>query len=211
MINYNKTCTWLKSKNETHSQPWRNEIWFASLQVKSHWNAWILSYIKFNRGWCMCGAEQATYLPVLWAVPKTGYFSRILPVIHWVPSPSCSTFPWDAEFAVPMRLFDPHDVQNIFKHLMAAMLRSVWRIIISAFSYLKLVTGTDSALIYIFSLPFFVVVVVLIQSGFNSGHLINQTQTICCSPVSCWSALPAVTCFRAAVSHCLFLCQLFYC
>lgn len=30
------------------------------------------------------------------------------------------------------------------------------------------------------------------QSGFNSGHLINQTQTICCSPVSCWSALPEV-------------------
>lgn len=83
-----------------------------------------------------------------------------------------------------MWLFDPHDVQNIFKHLMFAMLRSVWKIIISAFNYLKLVTGTDSALIYIFSLPFFVVVF-LIQSGFNSGHLINQTQTICCSPVSC--------------------------
>lgn len=31
------------------------------------------------------------------------------------------------------------------------------------------------------------------QSGFNSGHLINQTQTICCSPVSCWSALPEVS------------------
>lgn len=42
------------------------------------------------------------------------YFSTVLPVFHQVPSPSCSTFPEGAEFAVPM--LDPHNVLNLFKH-----------------------------------------------------------------------------------------------
>lgn len=66
----------------------------------------------------------------------------------------------------------------------------------SAFSYLKLIIGIDSALIYIVSLLLFFNLLFSFffkQLGFNSGHLINQTQTICCSPVSCWSALPEVS------------------
>lgn len=65
----------------------------------------------------------------------------------------------------------------------------------STFSYLKLIVGTDSILICIVSLLLFFILLFFFffkQSGFNSGHLINQTQTICCSPVSCWSALPEV-------------------
>lgn len=42
------------------------------------------------------------------------YFSPVLPVLHQVPSPSCSAFPEDADFPVPV--LDPHNVLNLFKH-----------------------------------------------------------------------------------------------
>lgn len=63
-----------KQKRIRQSQPWRTEICFASLEIKSHWKAWILNYVEFNTGCCMSGVEQTTRGPVLWptAVPKTG-------------------------------------------------------------------------------------------------------------------------------------------
>lgn len=191
-----------KQKRITQSQLWRTEIWFASVEIESHWKAWILNYLEFNTGWCMSRVEQTTYEPVLWcrAVPKTGGVLCILAqlCLSFIRSPAHHAQP----FQKMQNLLYLCNclITAVFKiylnTLMFDVLNSVRKTTVpSAFSYLKLIIGIDSALIYIVSLLLFFNLLFFFfkQSGFNSGHLINQTQTICCSPVSCWSALPEVS------------------
>lgn len=69
-----------------------------------------------------------------------------------MPSPSCSTFPENAEFAV--LVLEPHNVLNPFKHSDVPC-AEICQENNDAFSYLKLITAIDSACIYIVSLLLF--------------------------------------------------------
>lgn len=81
-------------------------------------------------------------------------------------------------------------------------------------SHLKLITETDSALIYIVSLLLFFTLLFffLKQSGLIQDIWLIKLQPSAAvlSPADL-HCLKSATCFRAAVSHCLFLCQLLYC
>lgn len=95
------------------------------------------------------------------------------------------------------------------------VLRSVRKTTIpSAFSYLKLIKAIDSAWIYIVSLLLFFNRLFLKK---NNQALIQDIWLIKLRPSAAvlspadLHCLKSVTWFRAAVSHCLFHCQLFYC
>lgn len=211
-----------KQKRITQSQLWRTEIWFASVEIESHWKAWILNYLEFNTGWCMSRVEQTTYEPVLWcrAVPKTGGVLCILAqlCLSFIRSPAHHAQP----FQKMQNLLYLCNclITAVFKiylnTLMFDVLNSVRKTTVpSAFSYLKLIIGIDSALIYIVSLLLFFNL--LFFFFLNNQALIQDIWLIKLRPSAAvlspadLHCLKSVTCFRAAVSHCLFLCQLFYC
>lgn len=94
------------------------------------------------------------------------------------------------------------------------VLRSVRKTSPSAFSYLQLITAIDSACIYIVSLLLFFN---LLFKKKNNQALIEDIWLIKLRPSAAvlspadLHCLKSVTWFRAAVSHCLFPCQLLYC
>ena len=130
-----------------------NKVTLEGLNIQLHWIQHRAVYVwSWTDSLRACFTAQSSSQD--WWGPV--YFSTALLVIHQVLSTSCSAFPEDTEFAVPMQLMIATMFKMYLNTVMFDVLSSVRKTLIpSAFSYLKLRIGIDSALIYIVSLLLF--------------------------------------------------------